>query len=214
MAKIYFIGGEYIEKRDSEKINRKAFADAGGTPTVLVFPWTRETVDRADPKRKMMVEYFKHLGASKIEFAETTDSLQRIMEKINSSDLIYLPGGNTKLFVERLKEAKITSLLKKYGKIIVGNSAGAQALCKKYIGMKGKHDRTATEVSQGLGLVNFGIVAHYDISYDKELIPLSEKINVKIYGIPERSALVYDNEDIEFLGSVCMFYKGEKTKCK
>ncbi len=214
MAKIYFLGGEYIEKRDSEEINRKAFADAGGAPAVLVFPWTRETVDKADPKRKLIVNYFKDIGAGKIEFAEPADSMKRIIEKISSSDLIYLPGGNTKILVERLKEAKITDLLKDYNKIIVGNSAGAQALCKKYIGIKGKHGRTETEVAQGLGFVNFWVVAHYDISYDKELKPLSEKINMKIYGIPERSALVYDNENIEFLGSAYLFYKGEKTKCK
>ncbi len=214
MAKIYFLGGEYIEKRDSEKINRKAFADAGRAPAVLVFLWARETVDKTDPKRKLIVNYFKDIVAGKIEFAEPVDSTKGIIEKINSSDFIYLPGGNTKILVERLKEEKITYLLKEYDKIIVGNSAGARALCKKYIGMKGKHDRTTTEVSQGLGLVNFAAVAHYNLSYDKELKSLSEKINMKIYGIPERSALVYDNEGIKFLGNVSLFYKGEKTKCK
>lgn len=214
MAKIYFLGGEYIEKRDSERINRKAFADAGGAPVVLVFPWTRQTVDKADTKRKMMAEYFKDIGASKIEFAEPANSMKRIIEKIKSSDLIYLPGGNTKLLVERLKKTKITALLRKYDKVIIGNSAGAHALCKKYIGMKGQDDRAATEVAQGLGLVNFSVVVHYDISYDSELRILSEKINMKIYGIPERSALIYDNKDIKFLGSAYLFYKGEKTKCK
>lgn len=214
MAKIYFLGGEYIEKRDSERINRKAFADAGGAPAILVFPWTRETVNKADPKRKMMTEYFNFLGASKTEFAEPTDSLQRITEKINSSDLIYFPGGLTKLLVERLKKAKIAALLRKYDKIIVGNSAGAHALCKKYIGMVGQDDRTATEIAQGLELVNFAVVVHYDVSYDKELKTISEKSNMKIYGIPVRSALVYDNEDIKFLGNVFLFYKGEKTKYK
>lgn len=214
MAKIYFLGGEYIEKRDSEEINRKAFADAGGAPAVLVFPWTRKTIDKKDPKRKMMADYFKSLGASKIEFAEPIDSLQKIKEKVNSSDLIYLPGGLTKLLVERLKKARIASLLRKYEKVIIGNSAGAHALCKKYIGMKGQDGRAATEVAQGLGLVNFSVVVHYDISYDEELKTLSEKMNMKIYAIPERSALVYDNENIKFLGSAYLFYKGEKTKCK
>ncbi len=214
MAKIYFLGGEYIEKRDSEKINRKAFADAGGAPAILVFPWTRQIIDKADPKRKMMADYFEYLGASKTEFAESADSLQRIMEKINSSNLIYLPGGLTKLLVERLKKAKIAALLKRYDKVIIGNSAGAHALCKKYIGMRGQDDREATEIARGLGLVDFAVVVHYDVSYDKELKTLSEKYNMKIYAIPGRSALVYDSKDIKFLGDACLFYKGKKTKCK
>lgn len=214
MAKLYFIGGEYIEKRGSEKINRKAFSDACGTPAVLVFLWARETIDKADPKRKLIVNYFKDIGAGRIEFAEPADSMKIITEKINSSDLIYLPGGLTKLLVERLKKAKITTLLKNYDKVIIGNSAGAHALCKKYIGMRGQDDRAATEIAQGLGLVNFAVVVHYDVSYDKELKTLSKKKDIKIYAIPERSALVYDNGDIKFLGNVYLFYKGEKTKYK
>lgn len=213
MVKIYFIGGEYIEKRDSEEINRKAFADAGGSPAVLIFLWAREAVDKADQRRKLLVNYFKDIGAGKIEFAESEDSIKKITEKINSSDLIYLPGGDTKILVKRLKEAKITELLKNYDKIIIGNSAGAQALCKKYVGMKGKHDRITTEVFQGLGLVDFAFVAHYDNSFDKEIRPLSERNNIKIYAVPERSALVYDKGKIGFIGNVFLFHKGEKIKC-
>ncbi len=214
MAKLYFLGGEYIGKRDSERINEKAFADAGGTPAVLVFPWTRQSIDKKDTKRKLIANYLKSIGARKIDFAEPADTMKTIIEKVNSSDLIYLPGGLTNLLVERLKKAKITALLKKYDKVIIGNSAGAHALCKKYIGMRGQDGRAATEIAQGLGLVNFAVVVHYDVSYDKELKTLSKKKIIKIYAIPERSALIYNNENLRFLGDIYLFYKGEKTKCK
>jgi peptidase E len=72
-----------------------------------------------------MTDYFEELGASKIEFAELPDSLEEITEKMDRSDLVYLPGGVTKLLVQRIKNAKVDRLLRKYEKVIIGNSASA-----------------------------------------------------------------------------------------
>jgi len=211
MVKLYFLGGEDIEKRESKEINKRAFIDAGGAPTVLIFiGWTSESVDKADRYRKIMANYFKDLDASKIEFAEPSDSFKEITEKVNRSDLIYLPGGVTRILVERIKNAEIDNLLRKYDKVIIGNSAGALALCKNCILTKGK-DNPQTAVISGFGLVNFSVEVHYNTSKDRELKRLSKKR--KIYAIPERCALVYDNGDLLFIGDVYLFYNGKKTKC-
>jgi len=63
VTKLYFLGGEDVVKRDSEEIDTIAIADAGGTPPVLIFPWTVESVDKAEKYRKIMADYFKDLGA-------------------------------------------------------------------------------------------------------------------------------------------------------
>ena len=222
MTKLYFLGGEDIIKRDSKEINRKAIADAGGTPVVLIFPWTTESVDKADKYRKIMSDYFKDLGARKIEFADLWDSLQEIIEKVDASDLIYLPGGDTRLLVKRIEDAKVDSLLRKYNKVIIGNSAGALALCKDYAVIEGQDDAPKTGVAHGFGLVDFGVSVHYKSSKveysgrspDKELKALSEKVKIKIYAIPEKCALIYDNGSLKFRGNIYLFYKGKKTKCK
>jgi len=210
MAKLYFLGGEDIAKRDSKEINKKAFIDAGGAPIVLIFPWTAESVDKADKYRKIIADYFKELGASKIEFAESSDSREEIVAKIDRSDLIYLPGGVTRILVERVKNAKIDDLLRKYDKVIVGNSAGAMALCKDCILTKDK-DNPATTIISGFGLVDFSCAVHYNTSKDEELRRLLTKR--KIYAIPERCALVYDNGNLSFIGQVHLFYEGRKTIC-
>lgn len=210
MTKLYFLGGEDIVKRDSREINKKAFIDAGGAPMALIFNWTAESVDKTDKYRKIMADYFEELGASKIEFAEYSDSLEEITEKINDSDLIYLPGGVTRILVERIKNAKVDILLRKYNKVIIGNSAGALALCKDYILTRGKHNPVTTAIS-GFGLVDFSLKVHYDASKDEELRKLSTKR--KIYAIPERCALVYDDGSLSFIGNVYLFYEGKKTKC-
>lgn len=210
MARLYFLGGEDVAKRDSKEINRKAFIDAGIVPVVLVFPWTAESIDKPDKYRKMMADYFEELGASRIEFAEYSDSLEEIAEKVNSSDLIYFPGGVTRILVERIKNAKVDNLLRKYDKVIVGNSAGALALCKDCILTKDK-DNPETTIISGFGLVDFSVEVHYNASNDRELKKLSKKR--KIYALPERCALVCDNGNLSFIGNVYLFYEGKRTKC-
>jgi len=210
MAKLYFLGGEDVVRRDSKEINGKAFTDAGGAPSVLVFPWTAKSVDKTDKYRKMIADYFKELGARRVEFAEFTDSLEEIAEKADGSDLIYLPGGVTRILIERMKNSEVDKLLRKYDKVIIGNSAGALALCKDCILTKDK-DNPQTAIIPGLGLVGFNVTVHSSTSKDRELKEMSMKR--KIYAIPERSALVYDSGNLSFIGDVYLFYNGKKTKC-
>jgi len=222
MPKLYFLGGEDIEnKKDSRKINKSAFADAGGKPQIIVFPWTGWfTSAKKNKYRRSMEKYFLELGAKKVIFAELTDSLKTLKKKINSSDLVYLPGGEPKMLVKRLRKRKLISLLKKYNGVIIGNSAGTLSMCKKYAVIKGQDHRPKTALERGLGLVDFTVSVHYGspvtllggISPDKELKKLSRK--VKIYAIPEQSALVYDGKKIKSIGVVYLFEKGKKKKCQ
>jgi len=206
MAVLYFLGGEDVEKRDSIQINKMAFTKAGELPFVLYFPWTARTIDK---HRRIISEYFKELCARRIEFVELSDTLDEIVKKVNESDLIYLPGGDTKLLVERLKNAKVSRLLQNYDKVILGNSAGALALCRDCIITKSKR-HLETRIFQGLGLVDFSVDVHYEPSKDEELMRLSKER--RIYAIPEKSALVYDKGYMSPIGKVFLFDKGVKSK--
>jgi len=208
MPKLYFLGGEDVEKRDSMEINEMAFIDAGGEPTVLVFPWTAESVEKANERRKILVDYFKDLGASTVDFVEYSDTFEEIARKVECSDLIYLPGGLTSILVERLRNKNVDDLLREYDGIIVGRSAGALSLCKKCILTKNRK-KPATIIITGIKLVDFSAKVHYNSSKDNELKRLSKE--EKIYAIPEGSALVYDNGDLSFIGDVYLFQNGNKT---
>lgn len=217
MRILYFLGGEDIQKRDSSEINRKAFRDAGEAPRILIFPWTTKTADKADKHRPIMKDYFKDLRAGKVEFAEFSDSAEVLAERIEASNLIYLPGGSSILLVKRLK--RVNLLLTKYNGVIVGNSAGALSLCKRYVHVEKHNTNTERTMLAGLGLVNFAVVVHYDSQNprfsgrgEKQIRELSEKAGVEIYTIPERCALVYDGRNLKPIGDICLFYKGRKTK--
>lgn len=219
MRRLYFLGGEDIAKRDSKEINLRAFVDAAGTPAVLVFNWSGELTDKGDKYRKIIVDYFSDLGARRVEFAELSDSLQEISEKINECDLIYLPGGNTILLIERIRKAKVDFLMRGCDKIIMGNSAGALVLAKNYVRTRAERK---TDMGLGLGLVDFAIGVHYkgsDITsagrfVDEKLGNLSERMKMAIYAIPERCALIYDNGSLSFMGNVCVFHEGKKKECR
>jgi dipeptidase E len=208
MAKLYFLGGESVIKRNARDINASAFQDAGGTPAVLVFPWARASFDKTYKRRKRLFDYFRSLGASTVDFADYSDTTEEIAMKAKNSDLIYLTGGLTTTLLERLRSKNVDRLLHKYNRVIVGRSAGALALCRQ--GILTSKNKQMHKIITGLRLVEFTVKVHYKPSEDTELKRLSKE--EKIYAIPERSALVCDNGALSFMGNVLLFQNGEKTR--
>ena len=209
MTKLYFLGGENVAERDAREINAAAFCDAGEAPAVVVFPWARASFDNTYKRRKRLFDYFRNLGACTVDFADYTDTMEEITTKVACSDLIYLPGGVASVLVERLKNKRVDRLLRGYEGIVVGRSAGALALGKKGVVTKNRRKPTSRMIS-GIGLVGFSVKAHYRPSKDKVLKRLSQQ--EKIYAIPERAALVYEDGALSFMGEVYLFQNGEKTR--
>ena len=208
MAKLYFLGGENVAKRDSKVVNEAAFDDAGGAPAVVVIPWARSSFDKAYKCRKRLFDYFRSLGACSVEFVDYSDTYEEINRKVEGSDLIYLPGGVASVLVERLESKNVDTLLRGYDGVVVGRSAGALALGKKCVVTRNRRHPTS-KIIRGLGLVGFSVKAHYKHSKDTALKRLSKE--EKIYAIPERAALVYDNGCLSFMGDVYLFENGEKA---
>lgn len=207
MTKLYFLGGESVAKQDSKYINEVAFREAADSPRVLVFPWARTTSDKTHKRWKRLFNYFRDIGAGSVDVADYGETFEEISRKVECSDLLYLTGGFTTVLLERLREKNIAPLLSNYGKVIVGRSAGALALCKKCF-LTDRRE-SLVKIVEGLGIVDFGIKVHYKPSGDVELKRLSKK--EKIYAIPERSALIYDHESLSFIGDVYMFQNGKKS---
>ena len=220
MSKLYLLGGEDIRKRTSQQIMEKTVADAGPNPTVLIFPWTSERVDNEGEYRAVMTEYFLDLGAETIQFAEPWDPYGALKKKARSSQIIYLPGGNPQLLIDRMLISRGDEVLAEFDGIIVGNSAGALALCKKYAAIVGQGEAHMTRFFKGFGELDFAVAVHYkpddedaNHSADKELLELSDKSATKIYAIPERSAIIYTKGKLEFDGPVFQFYRGNRMGC-
>jgi dipeptidase E len=206
MPKVYFLGGEDVNRRDARKVNERAFQDAGNNPEVLVFSWAKTSFDRGYEKRKRLFDYFKCLGANTVSFAEYSDSRGNVDQRMTESNVIYLTGGVTSVLVERLKNLRVDKLLRRYDGVVVGRSAGALALCRRCVITCRNSSRM--KVVNGLDLVDFTLKVHYKSSKDKDLERLSKK--QKIFAVAERSALVYHNGALSFIGDVVLFDNGEK----
>jgi len=208
MPKLYLLGGENVCKRSAMEVNERAFRDAGERPAVVVFPWARASFDGLYRKRKLLFDYFTSMGAVTVDFVEYMDSKATIEQKIAASNLIYLTGGLVSALIERLRKMEVDDLLRSYRGVIVGRSAGALALCRRCVITPRRSKQV--RVVNGLGLADLTLKAHYRSRKDVYLLQFS-KIE-KIYAVPSRSAIVYDDRILAVIGKVYQFEGGRKTR--
>jgi peptidase E len=208
MPKLYLLGGENVAKQSAYQVNESAFQDAKPARSVVVLPWARASFDRKYEKRKILTDYFISLGAGNVDFVEYSDSTEGIKQKIASSNLIYLTGGYVNALVERLRKRCVDGLLRDYTGVIVGRSAGALALCKKCVITRRSNQKI--HLVKGLGLANLSLKAHYNPKKDPALLLLSR--GEKIYAVPSRSAIVYENGVCSLIGEAYLFEDGKKSQ--
>ncbi len=205
MVKVYLLGGESVLRRSAKEVNEAAFEDAGGRPEVLVFPWARPSFDNAYGKRELLNNYLRSLGAGSVDFVDYSDSVEKIANKMAASGIVYLTGGQPSILIERLKAKGVDGLLRGFGGVVVGRSAGALALCSRCISTTRRLQRV--RIVSGLGLVNITLKAHYVPSDEATLKGFSLK--EEIFALPEKSALVCENAKLSVIGTVYLFSKGK-----
>ncbi len=204
MGKIYFYGGEDVKKRTCLKINKKIFSQFY-KPRVLVIPWTTRSKVKELKYRRILREYFKDIGAGEISFLERSCPVERLKEYFENADILYLPGGETGFLLKSIKEERIEELIKKFPRIIMGNSAGALILGKYCIIEVREHSLSLRE---GLGLVNFSVYVHYDPNKDFKIVKELARGRV-FFALPENAVLEFDRRTgrINTLGDIYLFYK-------
>jgi dipeptidase E len=204
MPKLYLLGGENVSKRSAKAVNELAFVDAGGRPNVLVVPWARPSFDRAYGKRKLLEEYFRSMGAERVEYADydITDLTQKTAE----ANLIYLTGGQASILIERAKKMHLETHLKNYQGIIVGRSAGALALCSHCVTTR-RYSKKVNIVN-GLGLAHIVLKAHYIPPDEENLKAFSYR--EPVYAVPKDSALIYSDGKLDAIGEVYLFNGGQR----
>lgn len=206
MVKLYLLGGENTARQNAKEVNCAAFADAGGSPSVLIFPWARASFDYTYLSRRRLRRYFKRMGARYVHFVDYSESIDEIAAEMAQSELVYLTGGQRVILMSRLKAKGVDGLLLRYNGVIVGRSAGALVLAKQ--GVVTNRYTHMTKLSSGLGLVNLCLKVHYDPSKDEALKYLSKE--KKIYAIPERAAIICNGDNMSFLGTIFLFENGKK----
>jgi dipeptidase E len=205
MPKLYLLGGENVSRRNAKEINQSAIEDTEQPRHVLVFAWARASFDRNYQKRKLFVDYMRSLGAGSVDFVEYSEG-DNVKEKVVASNLIYLTGGQPSILMERANIVGLEPLLRNYRGVVVGRSAGALALCSRFISTIRYNSKV--QVVNGLGLVDVTLKVHYTPQKDEALKRFSLKS--PIFAVPQASALVYDDGKLSAIGEVYLFRDGER----
>ena len=205
MPRLYMLGGEDIERRDSRGLNEQAFRDAGDSPSVAVFPWASRS--KEEKQRRFMVTYFRELGARSVRFVERSLPFTEMVSIAEGADVIYLPDGDVKTLIGALRDTGSLHLLRLHEKVIIGNSAGALALCSEYI-TPAKDCTEEMGAEKGLGLSDFVVSVRYKAEQDQQLERLSKERS--IFAIPSAAGIRSDICSISLLGEVALFMDGKK----
>ncbi len=152
--------------------------------------------------------FVNRIGCASVEplnLVETTLSTDEIREKIFSSDIIYVGGGDTTTMLKIWKHLGVDKMLyEAYQKGIVlsGISAGAICWFEYYDNMDDITDIEDLDIISGLGFVKGFGVPHYNQLSDDE----KRRINLKLkekglhgWSIDDCVALVFINDEMSVL---------------
>ena len=127
---------------------------------------------------------------------------------LEKSNIIYLLGGNPFIQLEYLQKTKYSDIIQHTSALVMGVSAGAMNLAVNSYYSKDE-EYPESIIYKGLGLTNITIDPHFDINNLEQVNEIKDNSkNIKIIGLPNDSAIVISDNNIEFIGKVYIFENG------
>ena len=199
---VVFIGGGDVLSGKQDNVFQNMFDDYGSEPLqILCLPIALFNDER---KIKSMSGYMEALGAHfhKLEdnmdfkWISKTDSITEIKDKINSSNFLFLSGGDTQFLIDFLTKNGLDEAIRSAynnGIPIVGSSAGALALAGKGYSFY----KSIKKEYQGIGIIhNFIPIVHWEAKCDIK----HEKDNTNLLNLEENKGCIITNDaDVKVL---------------
>jgi len=163
----------------------------------------------------MMAAMLKGVGSGKIKMATLASAkadIKKAQEILESSDIVYISGGDVEHGMRVVQEKKIADFLVglyRQGKPFFGVSAGSIMLAKEWIRWRDPEDDNTAEVFPCLGIAPLICDTHGEAEGWEELQALLklEKDNTVGYGIVSGTAMkVFPDGKIEALGGAVHQY--------
>ena len=134
-----------------------------------------------------------------------------MINAINDSSILILPGGNPEMFYNKVMQTGIFDCLKNYKKTIIGVSAGAELQLKKYFITKKNNYYKKFAWYDGFGIIddNFYFDVH-SVNRGRYLSSLKNKsiqTKTNIYCLFDSGVIVYNRKtkEINTYGEVVIF---------
>ncbi len=145
-----------------------------------------------------------------ISIAKLSEGREKIIEKIESADIVFFSGGFMENFMFLVKALRLEFFMKDYlnEKLIIGESAGTLVMLDSYAEVPFiEDDYRHYKRKDGLGYIdNLDIMVHYikDNKYHKKNKALLEVINIAtgkdVVCLTDNSLIIVDGDEIEFVG--------------
>lgn len=193
---------------------------------VAIFPWAFPNEITSEEFEK---EYFpvdgrrynkyytelKKIGISKENIRACNpykDTRNGLIEIIQNSDILLLPGGNPEMFFKKvLHDTELIYYIKHYNGIIIGDSAGCELQLKRYFITAKNNYYKYFAFYDGFGVLDdpFYIDVHSinNKRYLEKLQEVADDKNKSVYAIFDDGALIYnrDSSKLEIFGNVLTF---------
>lgn len=194
---IILIGGGEIAKGETREIDEAIMKSASkGSSFVFFGTAAGDAEGYGDIIRKTFGEHFDVMVATEAKGREFSENA------IKNASVIYLGGGTTKFLMDHFEKWNLIPLLVEAidrGAVVVGMSAGAQALAAWYV----HEDGESQEIRKGWNITgeSIGVLVHATEDSFKRaqgLVSGSEYVNSKLYGVAQGVALLIDEKGSDF----------------
>ena len=140
-------------------------------------------------------------------------------KNINSSDIVFILGGNTLKQIEYINKYNLKNAIKNENHILIGVSAGAINMAKKVVLAKDlSDDISSLSVYEGIGVSDYNIEPHCDFNdniHFKDLIEASFYTNLIVMN--ENCLIIINDKSKKIYGDYFYIKKGniyyKKKKC-
>jgi len=151
---------------------------------------TPDDYEKCDKHFKEFKTFFKKFKIKDMVLIDKRVTKYASIKHIETSDVIFLTGGNPITQMEFIKEYEIDTLIEGFRGVIIGLSAGSINLGKEAYCSKDE-DFPETITYPGLGVVDITIDPHFE---PNNKVQKSEflKSNLNIIGLPESSFIKVD----------------------
>ncbi len=184
---------------------------------VAIFPWAFPKEITSEEFEK---EYFPIDGRryNNIRVCNPyKDTRNDLIEIIQNSDILLLPGGNPEMFFKKvLHDTELIYYIKYFKGIIIGESAGSELQLKRYFITAKNNYYKYFAFYDGFGVLDdpFYMDVH-SINNKRYLAKLQEVANNKnknVYAIFDDGALIYnrDSSKLEIFGNVLLTFTPNK----
>ena len=200
MGNLVLIGGGRFE--DTIPLLRDLVSLAGiPAPRIVILPTAAASGTGERRAFAIWQKIFEPLTTSIEPLYLLQDSQEReaMTERLQQADIVYLPGGDTKMTLKVWRQSGVDQILArvyKQGTILAGRSAGANAWCRCCI-IAERPDKTSRFFGyrsvSGLGFLDIALSTHYSDRREPFRIFLQQFGGVGL-GLDNDQALIIQND--------------------